>query len=272
MTLAPNDNLLTQEEFVQAISDRIEEEFDLRLVSNTNQSVELRVKGLQFDIPVTPYYETYLNEPETIDSILDSFVDDAYSLVPDRSLTTYEELKDRIFPMLKPISILADLRERNLPMLAYQLLLGDLIVSYVIREPQSVVYINEKHLELWEVNEYTLHSQALENLRRLTDREGNYKTIGTGAQRLFVWETQDGYDATRLLLTDTLVAWQHQLPGKIVIGVPNRDFLIAFSDSDRTVLEGVARQIQVDATQQEHGLTDRLFTIRNATLREYEWD
>jgi Uncharacterized protein conserved in bacteria len=272
MTLASNDNLLTQEEFMQAISDRLQEEPDLQIVNSTEQNIEVRIRGVRIDVPVETYFQAYLKDPDAIDNVLDKVVDDAYALVPDRSPASYEELKDRIFPMLKPIKILADIRERNLPMLAYQLLLNDLIVTYVIREPKSVVYINEKHLELWEVNEYTLHSQALENLRRLTNSTGKYKTVGTGAQRLFVWETQDGYDATRLLLTDVLVAWQQQLPGRIVIGVPNRDFLIAFSDSDRNVLEGVARQIQVDAHQQEHGLTDRLFTIRNATLREYEWD
>jgi uncharacterized protein YtpQ (UPF0354 family) len=270
--LDDSEHLLSREDFAAAVEAKLSEHPDIELISRSPQDIELRVRGLGVRAEREPFYKAYTRKPEQIDAILDRVIRSARKFVPDRGVSDYLALKERIFPMIKPVSMLAEVRERKLPLLAYQILLEDLIVTYVISEPQSVVYITEEHLERWELNESELHAQALANLRQLTDEERDYKTIGSGAQRLFFWETQDGYDASRLLLTDTLAAWQAQLPGQIVIGIPNRDFLIAFSDTDRTILEGIAQQVQRDSIQQDHGLTDKLFTLQGGTIREYEWD
>jgi hypothetical protein len=58
----------------------------------------------------------------------------------------------------------------------------------------------------------------------------------------------------------------------MVIGVPNRDFMILFSDADETILSNVASQIEADAAQQANGLTDRLFTLEGSEVREYVWE
>lgn len=267
-----NGHLLTRSEFAAAVEAKLEEQPDIELISRSEQDVEMRVAGLGVRANLEDFYNAYTASPGQLDTVLENFVRAARGFVPNRSVSNYEALKSRIFPMIKPLGMLAEVRERGLPMLAYQLLLSDLIITYVISEPQSVVFITEEHLERWEVSEADLYVEALANLRRLTDQERDYKSVGAGAQRLFFWDTQDGYDATRLLLTDVLASWQAQLPGQIVIGIPNRDFLVAFSDSDRSIMDRVARQVQIDATHKEHGLTGRLFTLSNATIREYEWE
>jgi uncharacterized protein YtpQ (UPF0354 family) len=142
----------------------------------------------------------------------------------------------------------------------------------VIDEQGSAAYINERHMERWELSEHELHAQAIENLRRRTEERGNYTVVGEGPQRLVVFNTQDGYDATRLLLPSLLEQWRGDFPGRVVIGVPSRDFLIIFSDADEQILANIAQQIQLDAANREHGLTDQLFTLEGGQVREYEWD
>jgi uncharacterized protein YtpQ (UPF0354 family) len=189
-----------------------------------------------------------------------------------RQITDFGALRDRVFPMLKPLTLLATVRDRKLPMLIYRPFLADLMICYVIDEPHSVVYINEQHLERWQLGEHELHEQALANLRDRTAARGTFTIAGEGAQRLIVANTQDGFDATRLLLVTLLEAWRLQFPGTMVIGIPNRDFLIAFSDVDRTILSNVARQVQFDTAEREHGLTDQLFTLEDGQIREYMWE
>lgn len=189
-----------------------------------------------------------------------------------RAVSSFEQLRGRVMPMLKPIALLAEVRERKLPMIAYRPFLADLIIAYVIDEPGSVAYINERHLERWEVSEHDLHNQAVENLRLRTEERGNYTVVGEGAQRLVVFNTQDGYDATRLLLPGLIQRWRRDFPGRMVIGVPSRDFLIIFSDAEAQILANVANQIQLDAANREHGLTDQLFTLADGQIREYEWE
>jgi uncharacterized protein YtpQ (UPF0354 family) len=168
--------------------------------------------------------------------------------------------------------MLAEVRERKLPMLAYREFLADLMIAYVIDEERSFAYINEDHLERWSISVQDLHDQALANLRRRTDEQVKYTTVGEGEQRLFIFNSGDGYDATRLLLAEVLAAWAREVPGHLVIGIPNRDFLIAFSDANSEILRGVAAQVQSDAAQREYGLTEQLFTLVDGVVKEYAWE
>lgn len=205
----------------------------------------------------------------------DSDVPDSDALDPiqaARQVSSFAELRERVFPMLKPLVLLATVRERKLPMLVYRPFLADLMITYVIDEAGSLAYINENHLERWEIAEHELHTQAMANLQARTAERGSYTATGAGAQRLVVFNAQDGFDSTRLLLGGLLAQIQRQFPGRMVIGVPNRDFLVAFSDADRSILANVAAQIQRDAAERDHGLTDQLFTLANGEVREYEWE
>jgi uncharacterized protein YtpQ (UPF0354 family) len=193
-------------------------------------------------------------------------------LQPDRTANDYAELADRIYPMLKPLALLAEVSERGLPMLAYREFLSDLIIAYVIDEERSVSYINENHLERWEVAVVDLHERAIENLRRRTADTVRYTTVGEGEQQLFIFNSGDGYDASRLLLSDVLAEWARQMPGRLVIGVPNRDFMIAFSDANPEILRAVAAQVQADAVRREYALTDQLFTLAGDVVKEYNWE
>jgi uncharacterized protein YtpQ (UPF0354 family) len=96
--------------------------------------------------------------------------------------------------------------------------------------------------------------------------------VGTGDQQLFIFNSGDGYDASRLLLSEVLAEWARLLPGNLVIGIPNRDFLIAFSDANPDILRAVAAQVQSDAAQREYGLTDQLFTLVKGVVKEYSWE
>lgn len=189
-----------------------------------------------------------------------------------RSVTSFDELRPRVMPILKPLELLVTVRERELPMLIYRPFLGDLMITYVIGEGDRLAYINEKHLERWQIGEHDLHEQAITNLRRRTDESGSYTTTGEGAQHLIIFNTQDGFDATRLLLPDMLAGLRGQFPGHMVIGIPNRDFMILFSDAERSILASVASQIEADVTQRANGLTDRLFTLEGGEVREYMWE
>jgi uncharacterized protein YtpQ (UPF0354 family) len=204
--------------------------------------------------------------------VVQTFARTLLGIQPDRDINDYAELAGRVYPILKPIEMLAEVRERKLPMLAYREFLADLMIAYVIDEERSFAYINEDHLERWKIGIVDLHQQAIENLRRRTDDRVTYTAVGAGEQRLFIFNSGDGYDATRLLLSDVLADWAREVPGRLVIGIPNRDFLIAFSDANSEVLRGVAAQVQSDAAQREYGLTEQLFTLANGVVKEYAWE
>jgi uncharacterized protein YtpQ (UPF0354 family) len=179
-----------------------------------------------------------------------------------------QALLARVMPMVKPIMLLNEVYERGLPMLAYRPLAGDLLTAYVIPDEQSVGYLNERHLRTWNVTEAELHEHALANLRAKAwmPYPG---VLGAGKSALLILNCRDGYDASRVLLPELFAEFHARVPGTMVIGVPNRDFLIAFSDADRRVFAQVAAQIEKDAQTQAHPLTAQLLTINGGQVVVY---
>lgn len=258
--------------FAAEIERRLLAEPDVDLLGREGEVMQVRVANQRMRIDLANVYSAYAEAPEHLDLVYSTLLRVLRQQTPARDARTFAEVADRVMPMLKPIALLNAVFERKLPMLAYRPFLADLIIAYVIDEPQSVAYINERHLERWGIGEHQLHERALANLAARTQAHAHFLMTGEGAQRLIVANTQDGYDATRLLLPDLLASWQPHFPGNMVIGIPNRDFLIAFSDADEGILTSVAHQIQLDAAQREYGLTDQLFTIKNGQIREYIWE
>lgn len=267
-----NGHILTESEFAAYVEQQLGAMEGVEILHRHGLELTLRVRGVNLRIGLENLYNVYRSNPEQREAVLQTLLKMAQGFNPDRSASSFADLRERIFPMLKPIMLLATVRERKVPMLVYRPFLADLIITYVIDEAESVVFINEDHLERWDTTEHEVHTQALANLHNRTRTSVDYATAGTGAQRLFIFNSQDGYDATRILLPDILDQWRRQIPGNLVIGIPNRDFLIAFSDADRTVLANVAQQVQADSVQRAYGLTDRLFTLINGEIREYDWD
>lgn len=263
---------MNAERFASYIERRLSLNDDqIELIDREDMELRLLVNEQEVTADLTNYYRAYLQNPSQLDAVAQTLVRVLLGELPASTDHEFAALSDRVCLMLKPIELLATVRERNLPMLVYREFLADLIIVYVIDEERSVSFINEEHLEHWDITEQDLHAKALDNLR-LRTIDVAYTSVGEGDQRLFIFNSGDGYDASRLLLTDMLTEWANTLPGNIVIGIPNRDFLIAFSNSNADVLQAIAHQVQVDSVQQAYGLTDQLFTLVKGTVSEYEWE
>lgn len=244
----------------------------IQLLDRDDFVLDLLVNERTARVNLQPFYEAYLARPKELDAVVHTLV---RVLLGDMSVETdheYAALADRVFPMLKPITLLAEVTERNLPMLAYRDFLADLIITYVINQPRSLAYVTEQHLDTWGISLQELHEQAIENLGTRTTQQVQFTTVGDGDQQLFVFNSGDGFDASRLLLSDVLAAWAEETPGTMVIGIPNRDFLVAFSDVDGDTLRSLAHQIQSDSAQRANGLTDQLFSFVDGQIQEYEWE
>jgi len=263
---------LDAEGFGALIEARLTDEAEFTVAGREGLGIDLDIDGTPIRINLDNYFRVYRQHPDQLLGVSDALVQAVRAHYEARLITSFAQVQARVFPMLKPIALLNEVQERKLPMLVYRPFLADLIITYVIDEPGSVAYINEDHLERWGIAEHELHEQAMTNLVERTTAQSDYTSTGVGPQRIVVYHTQDGFDATRLLLPTLLDQWRAQFPGTMVIGIPNRDFLIAFSDSDRTVLANVAAQIQADALQREHGLTDQLFMLINSEIRVYQWE
>lgn len=265
-------HLLDEEEFGDLVEERLEELGGVEELSRDGMEVRFRWHGRVVVSELEHFYRAYRRSPDQLGSILETLEGAVRSFAPDRGPELWDELEERVYPMIKPIAMLAEVAERGLPQLAFRPFLADLMICYVVDEPESVAYVNEDHLKAWQVLETTLHNTALDNLRKKTLQPGMAQVIGAGDQMLCIYATGDGYDAARILLGDVLAEWAALLPGRLVLGIPNRDFLIGFSDSDHEVLQRIALQVASDAQRLDYSLTDQLFTLNEGRLDLYGYD
>ncbi len=267
-----NQPLLDEEEFGDLVEERLEHIKGLEELTRSGMELSFRWHGRAVVSELEHFYQAYRRSPAQLESILETIEGAVRSFAPDRSQQLWDELEDRIYPMIKPIEILADVAERQLPQLVYRPFLADLIVCYVIDEQESVAFVNEEHLKAWNVIESTLYTRAVDNLRARSLKPDMLQMSGQGDQTLLIYANQDGYDAARLLLIDVLNEWQAVIPGRLVLGIPTRDFLIGFSDANHEILQRIAMQIAQDYSRLDYSLTDALFTIVNGRLEIYDYD
>lgn len=266
--MSADELILLPDEFTQAAGQYLATQPDVEVLDVDELTLHLRVHGREVTSDLASFYALYRGAPGELLGVLASLAEALVEVQPDRSEDDPAVLLLRVMPMLKPIALLSQLREQKVPMLAYRPLVGELMVTYVIDEGQSVAFLNELHLQRWGVTEPTLWGQAVRNLRARPLRS-QPRVLGSGASSLLIVNAADGYAATRLLLPELFSAFAARTPGRMVIGVPNRDLLIAFSDADRRIFNQVRTQVETDARAQAHPLTDQLLTYHNDELAVY---
>jgi uncharacterized protein YtpQ (UPF0354 family) len=188
-------------------------------------------------------------------------------------MPTEKEVVESLLPLLNPVDVLRGVEQQGLLPLASRPFAGRLVITYVFDMPQVRAYINEALLSRMtsgpEMTFDLLHDLALENLRRRTSSR-DYQAYGFAEKTLIVCETQDGFAATRVLLSDLMNTWSERIPGRMLIGIPNRDFLIAFSDQDPEQVSAIASQVRIDADKRDGPLSEELFVWKNGRIRQYQ--
>ncbi|HEV3256881.1 MAG TPA: hypothetical protein VG013_08390 [Gemmataceae bacterium] len=113
----------------------------------------------------------------------------------------------------------------------YRVLADSLGVGLVYDLPESMMQVQQHHLDGWRVTFDEAFEAALRNLPGITPH--GMAAVGPG---LWVSPWKDNYDPSRLLLPDFIR--QHEVSGDPVVMVPNRDTLLLTSSDDA---EGLAR-------------------------------
>lgn len=267
--MSDNGNFLLPAEFTQAAAQALAIDPDVEIVGVDELTLRLRVRGRDVTGDLHNFYQLYHDAPDQLAAIQQAFVTAILDVPPDRTEDDPGVLLARIFPMLKTQAVLDEVRAQGLSPLVHRPLVGEFVVAYVIDEGQSVAYVSEDHVQRWGLDEPVLYMNALRNLRA-KEWQPHPGQIGSGAGALLIFNGTDGYDATRVLLPELFSAFAARLPGQLVIGVPSRDFLIAFSDAAPRVFEQVRAQIGVDASTQPHALSAQLLTIYNGAIALYD--
>lgn len=143
----------------------------------------------------------------------------------------------------------------------------DLRVAYVIDSDKAVQYVMAKHLAAWSADAEAVHVAGVANLDALSrDLPIKVQGAASGPGRYAMVSITDSYAAARVLAPNFMQRMRDALGPTLIVGVPNRDFLIAWTpDFDKR--HGFAAQVAKDAERQAYALSDELFVSSAAGLR-----
>lgn len=235
----------------------------------------LHVKRHDHTLPcnLTAAHQAYLSSPNRLDDIIDAHLAVLKNIASPPTIPSEKEASESFLPLLQQTRWLQETTATDaLPLLSQSFATG-LVVTYVFDMPTHRAYVNteiaERMMGEGKHTLATLHQYALTNLRLRTNTY-KYETHGKANKFMVTCETQDGFAATSILLPELMAHWANRIPGRMLIGVPNRDFLILFSDRHPTGIEALSRQIRRDASQRSHPLSARLLMWGGEAVREYQ--
>ena len=248
---------ISREQFVEQVLKLVPEKFPLVKLARAEDPFSLSVNGLQ--VSLEDLYRLTVLQPDDIRRHVDRWVVEllrAGEGTPDRT-GSFEQLRERIFPM-----ILSEGTADGRADAVSQPLVDGLRVAYAIDSDRTIAYILRSQFDEWEISTDDLHSAALDNLvsRSETMVASAAQDPDDGKISLILFQTGDGYDASRLLLPTLHDRLREYLGSPFAAAIPTRDLLLCFRN-DAETLARVKEQVADDFRRMPHQVTDRLLLV-----------
>ena len=139
------------------------------------------------------------------------------------------------------------------------------LTAYVLDHGRRVEYVQRNMLAPWGVDSQRVHDVAVANLEALSEDVEIELREAKGGGRFTVIDTDDTYDAARLVLPRFRGRLLAALGEPFFAGIPNRDFLVAWS-ADAPSGKFVER-VAEDSRQQPYPITGTIFRVDRQGVR-----
>ena len=244
------------EEIFPDVSIRIENHDSLKLGEST--------------VNLANFYRSYLAAPERFREILEPVLN-AFKEVQgwgESKLTpTLDAVRDRIMPMLYPEHVW----QNQFKNFVGQQWVAQLLVLYVVDEPQAYWFIRDELLASWKISPDELHDIAMANLETYFENKPMEFAV-TGQEmgpRLLLPQRPDAYNTVRLLSSNFQESLREVLGNEFVVGMPNRDFFVAVSMGSDEMIEQIQQKVLQDFGRMDHPLCNKLLLVSQDGVSQY---
>ncbi|MBN8646211.1 MAG: DUF1444 family protein [Planctomycetes bacterium] len=166
--------------------------------------------------------------------------------------------KTRIMPRIQPNTIFKHLSEE---MVAHIPWVNETSVVFVIDMPHMTVSVTTEQMVRWGMTPEELEEVARANLERYTPELEFRAMESQEGGRAMVLALQDGYDASRLLLSHLFEALAPRLGGDFLVATPSRDMFLAMSPNPMDFVKKVQGRVNHDYLRLPYPITNRLFYV-----------
>ncbi len=258
------------QEFCRLVADRARKERpDIRVEPAGRFLLLVETEpGQERLVSLEALYQACRESPRQRDEVIEDFLAAHVYDDPSHIGGGFDENRHRIMPQVVPPTLLGFCRMEGRELAALDHI-GGLAVAFVVDEPERYCYIHRSVMLRWGVSEVDLLTAALENLEGLHRQTPSCCRFGQGERLALVWETFDGYDASRILLTRELSSMAGLVAGNPVIAIPHRDYLVMIGDADPDFVAEVADRVREDFESHCYPITPRFFTLADGVLAPY---
>jgi uncharacterized protein YtpQ (UPF0354 family) len=248
---------LSREQFTEQVITVVKAKFPLVKIARAEASFSLKINGHVASLE--NLFRIVALRPDDAQHQIERWAVElirAGEGTPDAD-ASFDELKERILPM-----VIANPPEGPDASPVYtQPLIEGLHIAYAVDNDRTINYILRSTVTRWNVDPETLHDVAIENLiARSESINAHAAQDEDGSISLILFQTMDGFDASRLLLPTLHDRLREHLGSPFVAGIPNRDILLCFRNDEATT-DRLREQIQRDYLSMPHQVTDRLILI-----------
>jgi hypothetical protein len=247
---------LSREEFPARVMEIVQARFPLVKIAPGDGGFTVMVNGSL--APLENLYRAAVLRPEDLQHQVERWTVEiirAAEGTPDQG-AGYDQVRERILPMILPASA-----AQATGGIVHQPLVPGLMVAYAIDHDRTISYIPRGRFQEWNIALEDLHQTALNNLvARSESINAHAAQDDQGRVNLILFQTMDGYDASRVLLPTLHERLVEHLGSPFAAGIPNRDILLCFRDDAETA-DRLGRQIAEDYQRMPHQVTDKLLLV-----------
>ncbi|NOX53269.1 MAG: DUF1444 family protein, partial [Planctomycetes bacterium] len=254
------------------------EQFALRVLDLARQKFPLVSSELVEDfhlqlgesrVNLYSLYRSYLDAPEHFERITLRILSTAVRIQErgeDQLAPPWEEVRSRLFPMLYP----QPESEQWLSYVVGEPWVADLRILFVVDEGDTYWYVREDLRERWGFSVDQLKQFALANLETYFEEKQDELVVTDLSEgpAMVMPREPDAYNATRVLSESFQRLLLRLLGHPCLIGVPNRDFFVAFR-ADEELRERIHQKVAEDHRRMDHPLTDRLLLLGPDGVSEF---
>jgi len=214
-------------------------------------------------------YRSCLLNAESTGAMIRDHLDQLLEERPDvDSYAEYEAVREHLLPMLKSVSWVQEVPE-EMRLVTVDFAPG-IVMCFVIDEPTRMAYVKQEMLAHWDVPVERIQEVAQDHLAA----KGPVELAGLNGPDdkpfALICNMRDAYDAARLCLPAMREQFAQILGDEYLVGLPNRDFLIAFSEKDPEMTANIVRRIKHDYHQMNHAITPTIYRVRQDTIEPTE--
>jgi uncharacterized protein YtpQ (UPF0354 family) len=249
---------LTREQFLDQVIATVKSRFPLVKLARADQSFSLKING--HVAALENLYRSCALRPDEIQHQIERWAVElirASEGTPDAD-ASFDELKERVLPM---IVVQAPDEEEGASGVYTQPLIEGLQIAYAIDNDRTINYVLKSTFSRWNVTQDELHNTAIDNLVSRSEAISAHAAQDEDGQiNLILFQTLDGFDASRILLPTLHERLREHLGSPFVAGIPNRDILLCFRNDDETI-QRLRDQIRKDYESMPHQVTDKLMLV-----------